>query len=502
MGQKQGKVAEPQPPIATPGVVASPEKTTLFGKVENRDHLYGKIQIPEHVLQRCLEKIRNNKPIIFNISSHGGYNTKNPRVDIKNFLLTIASTGYSTYSDFIFDFLSPSFNKRGQNVYERYLPTMLNGNLSQIHQTNEKKLTNFMKRRKDYTNNNYITKLYYGENAPHFNKAGTQKRFTKTDKQAPPIFAHFSNVFGSPKLGNFFMDPQGIYLIEDSSIIARTYSVFRRQLHASFNTEKYGGVIHMNEYNDLLKKLGKTDNYVAKDDNDMREHIATMLNNYFYSEGNPMFEYVKSNSLVIPDPEKVYYVKDLIDAISQKLETELMKVDPTIRNPVILFTFLQCKAIEDENEIEIFNRMSNARNKQDIEKVKRLYKNYVSPGMTPEQVDDLQVVSPADLSKSIERISRENKAQKNKAQKETKARKTRTRKSGARKSRSRKSGVYTLPQSAQQEMMEGPAGVAIIPDAPTECKGLPQEECVGPHCQWINGKKLKYCKRRTRRKNK
>lgn len=483
MGQKQGRLAkqEEQPqqlPINTPGVVVSPEKSELF-KIERRSDLFDTFQIPDNVLQRCLHKVRNNEPIIFDIASHGSYDTKSPRVDIKNFLLTIASTGYVTYSDFIFDFLSPSYTKQGENVYDRYLPKMLNGNLAEIHK-NENKLTNFMKRRKDYTNNNYIAKLYYGNKTPHFNKAGTQKRFTKTDKQAPPIMAQFTNQMGDPNQGNFIIEPNGIYLIEDSSLIARTYSRFRRGLHPSFNTENYPGVVRMQDYGELLEKLGKTDS-VSPDSPDYRNHVRRMLINYYYSVGNPMFEFVKTNSVFIPHPGKSYRVSELMEAISQKLETELMKADPTIRNPVILFTFLQCKVIHNKEEIELFNRMSNARNKQDIQKVKRLYKDYVSPGMTPEQVNDLQLVVPADLSKSIKRISSQNKTQKKKASKKSKTRKS---------------------KSGQEEIMEGPAAaVAVIP-SPTQCKGKSIEECIGPNCQWVNGNKRKYCKRRRTRKNK
>jgi hypothetical protein len=465
MGQKQCKKVHPEQVDHPVGSLPIVEEKGLFEPDTERSLLYNTFQIPRITLRRALHNARNNRPIIIDIYGHGAYDTRGERSRVDNFLLTLSGTGHGTDSKFLYEFLSIPISNT--YTYERYLPGLLNGNLKEI-QEKTKRLDAYIKnetRGRLNSYEKYDVKLYHSKGSPHFNKSGTKIRRAKTDKNVPPILCQFRNSTGGIGDEKFYTEPAGVYLIENRSNIYKTFDYGKISLHYTFNTDQYAGVLSAYTYEKLLKKLGKTDPNIPN--RNSLSYKNNMLINYFNSVDSPQFNFVKNNSMFIPDPTKFYRIDDIMREVTKKMRAALKRIDPSITNPVILYTFLNCKYIQNNEERRLFSEMSNALDDENIRKVRQDYKDYVSSMLSNEQMENLAVATIQRLPSNSPPIRRSHVLKTRRRQRSPVGRSPTRSGSGTRKK---------------------------------ECKGRPQEECVGPDCQWINGKKLKYCKRRTRRK--
>jgi hypothetical protein len=432
----------------------------------NRKRL-SKFNISKYLIDKCVEKVRNKKPIILDFLSHGEYQPTDPRDSISGFLLTMAQTGSPTSARDI----TMLFRRYNNNIEQ-----LLYGDLNTIY----KRVVDLDKNvKRDSRNGLFVYsnsfKLYNGLNEPHYNQKGTKVRSAKVEKKAPPIYAIFNEMGTSFNQENFFIEPDGIYLLEDSAQIWSSYK--KRDLFKTFDKKEWGGFLRL-EHLEQLHKL-----YGIHNDKEYYDHggdekkiikLNTELMKYNYIRSSPLFAYKMKRSFFIPRWNKEYRVTALIDGITKLIKTELLKrgVNET---PVILFTFLQCKIIEDQRLIDKQKKRSNALNIRIRRKIGKVYKNYVSPEtLTNEGSEDLE------LQKSLKEVNKQYQIQKKKLENKT-----------------RKNNKNVAKENVKGKTQKKPRAKEVKGKAnggASECKGLAEADCNPPKCMYTRGKR-KYCRK-------
>jgi hypothetical protein len=454
--------------------------------------------ISEYLIDKCVEKVRNKKPIIVDFLSHGEYMPKDPRDSISGFLLTMAQTG------------SPTAARDIATLFRRYnnnIEQLLYGDLNTIY----KRVVDLDKNvKRDSRNGLFVYsnsfKLYNGLNEPHYNQKGTKVRSAKVEKKAPPIYASFSETGTSFLQENFFIEPDGIYLLEDSAQIWSTYK--KKDLFKTFDKKEWGGFLRLEHLEQLHKLYGihKDKEYYDHGGDEKKIFKLNMeLMKFNDIRSSPLFAYKMKRSFFIPNRNRVYRVSELIDGITKLIKTELLKRGVT-ETPVIFFTFLQCKIIEDQRLIDKQRKRSDALNIRIRRKIGKEYKNYVSPEtLTKEGTKDLE------LEKSLKEVNRQYQIQKKKlANKTRKAKKDLCKdlveidcknipecvfiEAGKIKKCVSKANVKGKTQKkprakGAKEKAKGKANGGV-----SECKGLPEAECKLPKCMYTRGKR-KYCRK-------
>jgi hypothetical protein len=333
---------------------------------ENRNNILNKFNISQYHIEKCIEKIKKKEPIVIDFLCHGNYYADRERNKISNFLFTLARTG---------DITTPNIIKRTLKTYKTPIRKLLYGNLSKIH---KKAVTLGNKIKNDSRLNKTKTeaRLYNGKNEAHYNKNGDKVRYTKIEKKAPPIYAKFTNKGSSLNNNSFFIEPDGVYFLEDSTSIWDKFNA--RKKFKTFNKKEWGSIILSRDLKELHNQYGihKPESYYKSK---AKKNILTRnkeLNAYFNMK-NPLFNYVKNYSLFIPDDRGKYKVSDIVDGIKNSIKRGLQKRGIT-EEPVILFTFLQCKTIKNFENVSIIRDKSDKINQRIIGKIDKNYEDYIS----------------------------------------------------------------------------------------------------------------------------
>jgi hypothetical protein len=344
---------------------------------EDRTKLYNKINLTEYHIQKCIQKVKKKEPIIIDFFCHGSYDTTEKRNNIDDFLLTLAKTGESTT-------ISMIQTLRTMKI-ENFVKKLLYGKLSSIQL---KVFRNGDKIKQNKTLKNTELKLYHGKNSYHYNSAGNRARIANVNKPAPPIYAIFNNKGEDINYNKFFIEPDGVYFFEDSMKIWDTYyaDIRKNVLKNLSNKDEVASLIYPSDLKDIHKEYGinKPKNYYES----MTQNAINKRNNElisFFEMENPLFNYVKNRSFIIPNQKKDYNLSMISNKISFQIKKELIKRG--IRNrPVIFFTFLQCKYIPDLpwflyflNEKPQIRELSDKINNTTILDIHEKYKDYISP---------------------------------------------------------------------------------------------------------------------------
>jgi hypothetical protein len=431
-------------------------------KKENKKEIFNKINLTEYHIQKIIEKVRNKQPIILDFFCHGFYDINKYRDTLNDFLLTLAVTGEITTTDMMLEI---------KNMYvEEFLNNLLYGNLSSIQES----VSNYSKKLK---NNpilkNTELKLYHGKDAFHFNKEGKKVRKANVEKKSPPLYASFTNRGSHLNKKYFFLEPGGIYFIEDSMKTWHSiYPNYRKMLFRHMkNKDMINTIIHHSDLKKLHKLYGikKPNKFYTDNTEKGIEKRNNEIMEFYEIENNPLFNHVKNKSFYIPDPDVGYNVSTLTKLISFRIKQELQSRGIK-EKPVILYTFLQCKFIVDLPEVlhdlggKVKAReLSDKINKDAIADIHNVFRDYVSPKTS--------------VSRSSKTRIR-NKTMKN-------------------KQTIRKGTKQTTKQTTKRRTKD----IKQSLNKTRKCKGLSKEECDQQiNCIYANGNKRKYCRTAKNRK--
>jgi hypothetical protein len=471
-----------------------------FPKEDKRQYAGGKINITDGHIDRCIQKMERNEPIIIDFFCHGMYNPEIERISTPNFLLTLAKTGRQSTTKQIRHLL---------RLFGDDVKDLLYGNLDTIYG----KVNELSSKVKEQISDNTEMKLYNGLKAPHFNEGRNKIRKARFEKKAPPVFAVFSNEGLPVNSPRFFLEPDGVYFLEDTMDMWRRETMPAR-LNKRFTSMSWGGTIPVAD----LKKLHKVydiknpDKYyksMSAQDIEMRN---LELLKYYDMKDNVMFRYVKHNSLYIPEPTIAYPVNVITEDIKKEIEKRLRERGIT-KKPVILFTFLQCKSISlDEDATDVLEAMdiSDEVDSNMKHAIGHMYMNYISPSRT-----EITTQSKKSNTKKAKQAKHAKQAKQTKQKTAKKAKQTKKDlckdlveidckdipecvfiEAGKIKKCVSKDNKGKTQKKPRAKGTKGKADVGT-----SECKGLPEAECKLPKCIYTRGKR-RYCRKGSNTKRK
>jgi hypothetical protein len=463
-----------------------------FPKEDKSQYAGGKINITDGHIDRCIQKMERNEPIIIDFFCHGMYNPVIERISTPNFLLTLAKTGRQSTTRQIRLLL---------RLFGDDVKDLLYGSLDTIYS----KVNALSSKVKKQISENTEMKLYNGLKAPHFNEGRNKIRKARFEKKAPPVFAVFSNEGTSVTSPNFFLEPDGVYFLEDTMDMWRRETMPAR-LNKRFVNMSWGGTIPVGNLKKLHKAYGIKNSdkyYKSMTAQDVEKRNMELLK-YYDMKDNVMFRYVKHNSLYIPKSTIAYPVNVITEDIKKEIEKRLRERGIT-KKPVILFTFLQCKSISlDEDATHVLEAMdiSDEVDSNMKHAIGHMYRNYISPSRT-EMTKTKTKTKTRTQAKTKSRTKTKTKARTNTGSKlpfNIVADDYKQISSLGAPSLVKANTKPALPPSPPANQSKKPGSIKT-----RKCKGRSREDCVADrNCLYTSGKKRQYCrvaKNKTRKRN-